>query len=205
MVKIPYRESTIKLVMEEWRPAFEEYEISNLGNCRRKLKDGFYKEVKGSLCTVPHSKTYKMRYFQINRKGKRTNYLFSHLVAKCFIGDRPDGLVIDHIDRNPLNNNVSNLRYITQKENCCNTVRYRTDILETDKRLRYNTLARGYDTKKRRELGMEEIRPRGTGTIYQRETGHWRARIIINKIRYDKTFKTIEEAEEFLHNTATSL
>jgi len=205
MVKIPYRENLIILVMEEWKVAFEAYEISNLGNCRRKLKDGSYKEIKGSLCSVPNSETYKMRYFQIKREGKRTNYLFSHLVAKCFIGERPSGLVIDHIDRNPLNNNVSNLRYITQKENCCNTVRYRTDILETDKRLRYNILARGYDAKKRRELGMKEIRPRGTGTLTQRETGHWRAIIQINKIRYDKTFKTIEEAEEFLHNKAVNM
>ena len=191
--------------MEEWKVAIEDYEISNLGNCRRKLKNGSYKEVKGSLCSTPSSKTYKMKYLQLNRDGKRTNHLFSHLVAKCFIGERPNGLVIDHIDRNPLNNNVLNLRYITQKENCCNTIRYRADILETNKKLRSNILKREYDTKKRRALGMEETRPKGTGSLTQRKGGNWRATIQINKKTYNKTFKIIEEAEEFLENTIKNL
>lgn len=107
--------------MEEWKNAIDDYEISNFGNCRKKLKNGTYKEIKGSLLTTPTSKTYKTRYFQLQRNGKRINYLFHHLVAKCFISERPEGMVIDHIDRNPLNNNVSNLRYVTQKENCYNS------------------------------------------------------------------------------------
>ena len=111
--------------MEEWKVALEDYEISNLGNCRRKLKNGNYKVVNGSLLSTPSSKNkvYKMRYFQVNRNGKRTNYLFSHLVAKCFIGERPEGYDVDHIDINPLNNNVSNLRYVTHRENCLNQKR----------------------------------------------------------------------------------
>jgi hypothetical protein len=149
--------------------------------------------------TTPSSKTYKAPYFQLNREGKRVNYLFSHLVARLFIGERPEGLVIDHIDRNPLNNNVSNLRYITQKENTHNSDKYRHDITETDTRLRRNISAKERDTKKRRDLGIKEIRPKGTGTLHEREkTGHWRAVITINKVRHDKTFETKEEAEQFL-------
>ena len=47
--------------------------------------------------------------------GRRV-YLHT-LVAETFIGKRPDGMVIDHIDKNKLNNSIENLRYISNKEN----------------------------------------------------------------------------------------
>lgn len=118
---------------EEWKVCIEgeDYEISNLGNCRRKLKGGGYNYVGGSIL-----KTGGYRYIQLTRCCKRFNFPIHHLVAKCFIGERPVGLVIDHIDRNPVNNNVSNLRYITQLENTHNTRTYRDDIKCEDKKKR---------------------------------------------------------------------
>lgn len=107
--------------MKEWKFCFKDYEISNFGNCRRKGKI-----INGSVNNCGY------KYFQVNRDGKILNKLFHHSVAECFIGERPIGLVCNHIDRNKLNNNVSNLRYITQLENCRNIDRYRTDITETD-------------------------------------------------------------------------
>lgn len=108
--------------MEEFKVVFEDYEVSNFGNLRKKLKNGEYREVKGSILNRGY------RYFQTKRDNKRSNYLFHHLVAKAFLGDRPEGKVIDHIDRNSLNNNISNLRYISQLENMRNTARYKTEI-----------------------------------------------------------------------------
>ncbi len=108
--------------MEEFRIVFENYEISNLGNIRRKLKNGDYKDIQGSVLNGGY------RYFQIHRNNTRTNLLFHHLVAQAFISERPEGKVIDHIDRNSLNNNVSNLRYITQTENMRNTKKYIKEI-----------------------------------------------------------------------------
>ena len=34
-----------------------------------------------------------------------------------FIGDVPDGMVVDHIDNNPFNNSLDNLQLLTQGEN----------------------------------------------------------------------------------------
>jgi len=118
--------------MEEFKNCIYDYEISNFGNVRRKLKNGEFKEVKGSV--LNGGKGYK--YFQVVRDQKRINYLFHVMVAKCFIGERPEGLDVDHIDRNTFNNNVLNLRYITHKENCINTDRYITDIEETEHSIR---------------------------------------------------------------------
>jgi hypothetical protein len=184
--------------MEEWKLAIETYEISNFGNCRKKLKNGNYVYIKGSLLNPITVRSSTYRYFQLQRDKKRTNHLFHHLVAYQFIGERPEGMVIDHIDRNSLNNHVSNLRYITPKENTHNSDRYRSDIVETDARLRKNILTKELQTKKRRERGAKEIRPKGTGQLYKTKSDSWKAVIVLNKVKYQKTLKTREEAEIFL-------
>jgi hypothetical protein len=136
MVLLPF-------IMEIYKNAIESYEVSNLGNVRRKKKNGGHVKIKGSVT----NRGYK--YFQLSRDGKRKNFLFHCLVAKVFIGERPDGLVIDHIDRDKLNNNVSNLRYITQQENCCNQRRYNEDIETKDNKERHRIQCRRYRARNR--------------------------------------------------------
>ena len=38
------------------------------------------------------------------------------MVALAFLGERPEGYEVDHIDRNKLNNHYKNLRYVTRSE-----------------------------------------------------------------------------------------
>ena len=47
----------------------------------------------------------------------QTNILVSNIVWIWFNGQIPQGYDIDHIDNNPMNNNLSNLQLLTRKEN----------------------------------------------------------------------------------------
>jgi len=64
-------------------------------------------------------------YLQIcaYENGRRTTIMMHRLVALAFLGERPEGMFIDHIDRNKKNNHPSNLRYVTPRENAHNSAR----------------------------------------------------------------------------------
>lgn len=134
---------------EQFIKIVEDYEISNLGNLRKLLKNGDYKIIN---CSV-NNKGYK--YFQLQRNKKRINYSVHCLVSKAFLGERPEKLVIDHKDRNKLNNNINNLHYITQKENCINTDRYLEHIEEQEPKKRAIMRAKEY-VKNNREKVLQK-------------------------------------------------
>lgn len=53
---------------------------------------------------------------------KRKWFSMHRLVYEAFNGKIPEGMVIDHVDGCKTNNNLSNLRCVTPKENCNNPV-----------------------------------------------------------------------------------
>lgn len=57
---------------------------------------------------------------QVNYKGRIRKVFLHRVVAECWIGPRPEGMQVDHIDRNSLNNHYSNLRYVTKSEQMLN-------------------------------------------------------------------------------------
>jgi hypothetical protein len=54
-------------------------------------------------------------YTYTQYKGKR--YMVHNIIYEMVFGSIPDGMVVDHIDRNPLNNRPDNLRLATLSQN----------------------------------------------------------------------------------------
>jgi len=57
---------------------------------------------------------------QVNINHRIRKVFIHRVVAECWHGEKPEGLQVDHIDRNSLNNHYSNLRYVTKSEQMLN-------------------------------------------------------------------------------------
>ncbi len=62
-----------------------------------------------------HSKTGYYACF-VYIKGKNKRVMIHQAVAECWLGKKPEGFEVDHIDRNSHNNHYTNLRYVTHSE-----------------------------------------------------------------------------------------
>lgn len=94
------------------------YEVNENGTILRNIKSK--KQIKIFL-DLHHSKS---GYYAalVNLKGKTTRVMIHKAVAECWLGPKPEGLEIDHIDRNTHNNHYSNLRYVNHSEQMKNRV-----------------------------------------------------------------------------------
>ena len=107
--------------MEQWKDIedFPNYEVSSWGNVRNKksgriLKPRIHKSGKSDEYITHESLLYNEDY----PKGK---HMRNHrLVALAFIPLVEGKECIDHIDANPLNNHVENLKWVNKSENGLN-------------------------------------------------------------------------------------
>lgn len=108
------------------------YEINENGTIVRNVKSKKQSKIK---LDYHHSK-YGYYVVFIHMGGRKhaviKRVMIHAAVAECWLGEKPDGYEIDHIDRDTHNNDYRNLRYVTRSEQMKN--RDHTHISEKGKR-----------------------------------------------------------------------
>lgn len=99
------------------------YEINEDGTIIRNVKSKKHRKIQyqvwsensAILKTNPQN-LYHKPYIKFKNKYR----MIHQLVAECWLGPCPEGYTVDHIDRNPMNNHYTNLRYATIKDQAQN-------------------------------------------------------------------------------------
>lgn len=96
------------------------YEVSNLGRIKRihtsKIKGaGNYERPEKILSQRKNNKGYLL--VDLYKNNKRSQLLVHRLVAEAFLANTNELPCVNHKDENPLNNNVNNLEWCSQKYN----------------------------------------------------------------------------------------
>lgn len=117
----------MEIVAEEWRSAvgYEGfYEVSSLGNVRSldrlvPAKVGNGRQYWGTrlhrgkeLTPTGHRKHYLK--IEASIENRQHTVLVHRMVADAFLGPRPEGCEVNHIDGNKHNNAAENLEYVTK-------------------------------------------------------------------------------------------
>ena len=156
--------------MEEFRriPGFPDYEVSNHGNVRSYRKSETKVKLLKPYFNQPKSERDRGRLSHLmvsiyDADNEKNCYLVHRLVMLAFIGPCPNGYECLHIDGNPMNNRLDNLRYGTRRENINDSIKHGTHCWSKP------------FTKKHREKLSDACRSRASMVKYMRviesETG----------------------------------
>ena len=89
------------------------YSASNLGRIRRNVGP----QCRKTRIVNPTRKNRAKLVIEVKHQPKRLQVAVHNLVAEAWLGPCPDGLEVNHKDRNRHNNRVENLEYISHTEN----------------------------------------------------------------------------------------
>jgi len=94
------------------------YQISNLGNVKS-LPKGDGNGYQERFLKLDGFKSKRATYYRVSlcKKGKVERFLIHRLVATVFIPNPDSKPQVNHIDHNTANNAVTNLEWVTAKEN----------------------------------------------------------------------------------------
>lgn len=101
------------MTKEEWLPVAiaPDYEVSNLGRVRSRKADR-------PRLLKPGVNPLGYHNLALYNSGEPTFTTVHVLVMAAFVGSRPEGMDIRHLDGDPGNNHLDNLAYGSRSENC---------------------------------------------------------------------------------------
>ncbi len=111
--------TTEELATEEWRDVVGYfsgiYSVSNLGRLRREIGHDGATWAGRILKPTQHGTGYAVVSLSLHNQER--SYRVHAIVCYSFIGPRPHGYHVNHKDGQKLNNRLTNLEYVTPKEN----------------------------------------------------------------------------------------
>jgi hypothetical protein len=105
--------ASLSLQGEEWRPCCPGHEASNIGRIRPE-------NVVGYLPQRPRRTAFNRfgyEYVVLSKNGRQRRSLVHVLVAAAFLGPKPRGFQVNHINGVKADNRLGNLEYVTPKGN----------------------------------------------------------------------------------------
>lgn len=109
--------------LEAWRPVpgYEGlYEVSSRGRVKSLPRN----TTRGGIMKLQHGNAQGYHSVGLYKCDVRTVHYVHYLVLLAFVGPRPDGLEVRHLDGDDLNNVLANLAYGTSGENKADMLRH---------------------------------------------------------------------------------
>lgn len=176
---------------EEWRavPGYEgAYEVSDLGRVRSVDRRDELGRTRRGVVLKPSVRADGHAQVALSREGRVRAAKVHVLVAAAFLGARPSGLDIRHVNGDGLDNRLENIRYGTRRDNLLDAVEHGTHAMT-----KRTTCPRGHAlvepnlVESARALGHRQCK------ACARERARAHRRGAFDPARADKQYQTITE------------
>lgn len=100
------------------------YQVSNIGRIKSLVGWNGHKYVRREKIILPTPDKEGRMHIKLSKFGEKINLKIHRIIAEAFIPNPNSYKVINHVDSNPSNNDISNLEWCTQKQNVIHEYRF---------------------------------------------------------------------------------